>query len=176
MFLETERLALRFFTAADAGLLVELDADPEVMRYLGGPTPREVIEDEHLPHFLGYAERGDAYGFWAAVERAGGGFVGWFHLRPRPGRDRPDEPELGYRLRRRFWGRGYGTEGSRALIARAFLELGARRVHASTAADNVASRRVMEKAGMTLVREYWSEEYQAHDVEYAVTRDGWNGR
>ena len=117
-----------------------------------------------------------------------GDFLGWFHLRP-PADGPADEPELGYRLRRAVWGRGYGTEVSRALIDRAFAELGARRVFAQTYQDNVGSRRVMEKAGMTQVRTFRMspEELVAHhphlagtltvwegdDVEYAIAREQW---
>jgi RimJ/RimL family protein N-acetyltransferase len=124
--LETERLTLRRFTPGDVENLFELDGDPEVMRYITGgrPTPRELIEREELPAFLA---RSDGYGFWAAVEKASGEFIGWFHLRPRAD-GAADEPELGYRLRRSAWGKGYATEGSRALVEKAFTDLGAQRV------------------------------------------------
>jgi len=62
-----------------------------------------------------------------------------------------DETELGYRLRRSAWGKGYGTEGSRALIRAGFIEHGVERVVAETMVVHTASRRVMEKAGLTLV-------------------------
>ena len=127
VFLETERLVLRRFTDADVELLVELDGDPEVMRYITGgrATSLEELRDEVLPAFLGYYHRFPSYGFWAAVDKASGQFLGWFHLRPPEGAS-PDEPELGYRLRRSAWGKGYATEGSRALVRMAFAELGAR--------------------------------------------------
>src|SRR5207248_689007 len=105
VFLETERLTLRRFTADDVDKLVELDSDPQVMYYITGgrATPREEIEREELPHFLECYKRYDGYGFWAALEKSSGEFIGWFHLRPR--REGPsDEPELGYRLRRSAWG------------------------------------------------------------------------
>ncbi|MBA2363245.1 MAG: GNAT family N-acetyltransferase, partial [Chloroflexia bacterium] len=72
VYLETERVVLRRFTEADADLLVELDSDPEVIRFPTGnaPTPRHVIEDEILPDYLRYYARGDRYGFWAAIEKA----------------------------------------------------------------------------------------------------------
>lgn len=179
VYLETERLILRRLTGADLENLVELDSDPEVMRYVTGRiTPREEVEREILPAFLRYYERGDRYGFWAAIERAGGDFLGWFHLRPLPDAD-PDEPELGYRLRRAAWGRGYGTEAAGALVRKAFTELGARRIVASAAAANIGSRRVMEKAGLRFVREFrmvypgdFNDEEQ-EDVEYALTREEW---
>src|SRR5688500_1582464 len=115
IYLETERLVLRRFTLADLDELHALNSDPEVMRYLTGgiPTPREVTEHEILPAFLAYRERTDGHGFWAAIEKATGDFLGWFHLRPPKGAA-ADEPELGYRLHRAAWGQGYGTEGARA--------------------------------------------------------------
>ena len=97
--------------------------------------------------------------------------------------------ELGYRLRKAAWGKGYATEGSRALIRKGFKELGVQRVLATTYQDNLASRRVMEKAGLTLVRTYRvtpaelaaSDTFQAgsegvwegDDVEYALDKGDW---
>jgi RimJ/RimL family protein N-acetyltransferase len=188
VFLETERLWLRRFTAADGDNLFDLDSDPEVMRFVNGgaPTPREVIEHDLLPRFLWYYEQFAGYGFWAAIEKATGEFLGWFHFRPLEGAS-PDEVELGYRLRKAAWGQGYGTEASRALIRKGFTELGVRRVVASTYADNLASRRVMEKAGLTLVRTYrltpadllalygitCPELFDGDDVEYALDKADW---
>jgi RimJ/RimL family protein N-acetyltransferase len=180
VFLETERLVLRRFTTGDADHLVDLDADPDVMRYVTGgvPTSREKIETEVLPAFLGYYERYEGYGFWAVIEKATGEFLGWFHFRPR--RDAaPGEVELGYRLRRSAWGKGYATEGSRALIRKGFTELGVQRVFAEAMAVNTASRRVMEKAGLKLVRTFhqpWPypiEGDQFGGVEYALDEAGW---
>lgn len=183
VYLRTERLVLRRFTLDDLGDLEALDADPEVMRYINGgrPTPREELRDDYLPFWLSYYERGDAWGSWAAIDRMTGGFLGWFHLRP-GSHDPPDEPELGYRLRRQVWGVGLATEGSRGLIDKAFGELGARRVYATTMAVNVGSRRVMEKAGMGFVRLFhgeWPERIPGDehgDVEYAIRRAEWESR
>ena len=180
VFLETKRLLLRRFTMADADDLFDLDADPEVMHFITGgmPTPREEIENDVLPAFLRYYERGDRYGFWAAEEKSTGDFLGWFHFRPREGRD-PDEAELGYRLRRSAWGKGYATEGSRALIHKGFAELGVRGVVAETMVVNAASRRVMEKAGLKYVRTFhqpwpYAIEGSEHgDVEYALRKADW---
>lgn len=180
VYLETERLILRRLTPDDLDSLTGLDADPVVMRYINGgrPTPRDEMRDDYLPWWLAYYERGDRYGFWAAIEKETEAFLGWFHLRPLP-EDEDDEPELGYRLVAAAWGRGYATEGSRALIRKAFVELGVRRVHASTMAVNVASWRVMEKAGLRFVRTYhqpWPDRIEGEeqgDVEYAITREEW---
>jgi RimJ/RimL family protein N-acetyltransferase len=178
--LETDRLTLRRFTEDDADLIVDLDADLDVRLYVQlYPTTREEAAAEILPAWLRYYERYPGYGFWAAIERATGHFIGWFHLRPGLSDPRDDEPELGYRLRRQAWGKGYATEGSRALIERAFTELGARRVWAETMAVNTASRRVMEKAGLRFIGPVfneWPEKLPGDehgDVQYAITRAEW---
>ena len=180
LFLETERLRLRRFTDDDVENLVELDGDPAVMKFINGgrPTPRAEIEDEVLPAFLGYYVRFEGYGFWAVVEKSTGRFLGLFHFRPAKGAP-PGEIELGYRLRMSAWGKGYATEGSRALIEKGFVELGVERVVAETMVVNVASRRVMEKAGLRLVRIFhqpwpdYIEGQEEGDVEYALLRSEW---
>ena len=180
VFLETPRLVLRRFTHADVDNLVSLNADPDVMRFITGgiPTARDEIENEILPEFLGYYEEFEGYGFWAAIEKATGEFLGWFHFRPREEAG-PDEAELGYRLCKSAWGKGYATEGSRALISKGFTDFGVQRVVAETMVVHVASRRVMEKAGLTLVRTFhqpWPYQIEGDelgDVEYALSKAGW---
>jgi RimJ/RimL family protein N-acetyltransferase len=178
--LETERLLLRRFTMDDVDNLVELDADAEVMHFVTGglPTPRNVIEDVILPAWLAYYAESSHLGFWAAEEKATGQFIGWFHFRPGEGRA-ADEPELGYRLCRSAWGKGYATEGCRALIDDGFAERGVRRVLAETLAVHTASRRVMEKCGLRQVRVFHADwPYQIPgdehgDVEYVLDRTDW---
>jgi len=178
--LRTPRLVLRRLEAADVRRLVELDSDPEVMRYLSGgvPTPRAVIETEVLPRFLSYDAGPPGLGFFAAERRADGAFLGWFHLRPAQ-HGGEGELEIGYRLRREAWNRGYATEGSRALVRLAFVELGAQRVVAYTLAVNLASRRVMEKAGLSLEATFVQPElshipgWEQGSVRYALERSAW---
>jgi RimJ/RimL family protein N-acetyltransferase len=178
IYLETERLVLRRFTTDDVDAIVELDSDPEVMFFINGgrPTPRAEVEDEILPFWLAFYEHDHGYGFWAAIEKPTGQFLGWFHFRPHT----VGEPvELGYRLRRSAWGKGYATEGSRALIEKGFTDLDVERVYAETMVVNTASRRVMEKAGLRYVRTFvadWPDKIPGDehgDVEYALTRAEW---
>ena len=179
-FLETDRLVLRQFTLADVDNLVELDSDPEVMRFTTGgrPTPRDEIVTDFLPAFLSYYERFAGYGFWAAIEKSSRDFLGWFHFRPPEG-GAPGDVELGYRLRRSAWGHGYATEGSRALIRKGFTELGVQRVLAETMVVHAASRRVMEKAGLSLARSFhqpWPYRMEGDEhggVEYSLTKVDW---
>ncbi len=179
-FLTTERMLLRPLTAADEDRLVELDGDPEVMRYLDGgrPTPRETVRREHLPRLTRHYPGIGTYGYWAAEEADTGAFLGWFEFRPLRD-DSAAVVELGYRLRRVAWGRGYATEGARALLRKGFTELGVERVTANTMTVNSGSRRVMEKAGLMYVRTYFGDwpdaiEGSEHgEVEYEITREGW---
>ena len=117
----------------DADLLVGLDSDPDVMRYVddGVPVSRQDIVENTLPAFLAYYDRFDGYGFWAAIEKATDRFIGWFHFRPGEGAG-PLEPELGYRLHPFAWNRGLRPKApgpSSSGIHRDRDRAGDRRVH-----------------------------------------------
>lgn len=179
-FLTTERLTLRRFTADDEDLLLALHSDPAVMRHLGPPATPEEVRDTTLPYFLGLYASG--FGYWAAIETATGEFLGWFLFRP-PQVDPPAGTiELGYRLHTAAWGRGFATEGARALIEKGFAELGVERVVADTVAVNTGSRHVLQKVGLRFVRTFhgqWDEPLpgaEHGEVEYALTREEWATR
>ena len=183
--MQTERLALRRFTADDAELLIELDSDPAVMRYLTGgePTPPEVVRGRDLPSILGVYKRwGDDFGLFAAHEKDSGVFIGWFCLRPGSGGP-ADEVEIGYRLRRQAWGNGYATEGSRALLRKAFTELDVRLVWGDTMSLNLPSQRVMEKLGMTVAETLPTpddmltvEGSELGGLRYRISKEQWEGQ
>lgn len=179
-FLVTDRLVLRAFTATDINHLLALDNDPEVMRFINGgrPTSREAIETRTLPRLLHDYPCWKTRGYWAAQEKPTGTFLGWFEFRPLEEHS-PAVVELGYRLNQATWGRGYATEGSRALVHKGFAELEVERVTANTMAVNTRSRRVMEKSGLSFVRNYtgdWPEAIEGSEhgeVEYELTRTEW---
>ncbi|HEY6739715.1 MAG TPA: GNAT family N-acetyltransferase [Actinopolymorphaceae bacterium] len=183
VLVETARMVLRRFTPADLPDLAALHGDPRVMRYIddGRPVPATVVERETLPTILReYDELPAGLGCLAAVEKTTGTFLGWFELHPANSAGLDGGTELGYRLRPEVWGRGYATEGARALVHKAFTELGIERIVATTMTVNHASRHVLEKAGLVYVRTFFVEwpvyiEGAEHgDVEYAVTRDAWS--
>jgi RimJ/RimL family protein N-acetyltransferase len=180
--LRTARLVLMPLTDEHLAYEVQLDADPEVMRFLGRTRSRTEVEDSHRRR-IAVADRVPGMGCWAGF--ADEAFVGWWILEPP---DRVDEgpvegqAELGYRLQRQYWRRGLASEGARELIRHGFENLGLRRVFAETMAVNAASRATMAAVGMRHVRTFhldWDEPLPGADlgeVEYAVTRDEWRRR
>ena len=144
--LQTERLALRRFRADDGENLYRLDSDPRVMRYIGdGSVGTRASVAAALARSSAYYERYPGLGVWPAEERATGGFIGWFCLKYVP---HTVDVEVGYRLLPQAWGRGYATEGARALVAHGFGVLGLYRIIGLTHPDNLASQRVLQKAGL----------------------------
>ena len=168
--LETPRLRLRPVHQADRDDLFALEQDPEVMRFLNGgkPTPPDGIDP--CVDFL--MPRGGEKGIWSAREKTSAAFVGWFSLQGRG----DDTAELGYRLRRAMWGRGYASEGATALVEAGLSRFGFTRIVASTMAVNQASRRVLEKAGLVHIGTFYVEgpdrllEAEHGDVDYEIRR------
>lgn len=181
--LQTPRLVLREFTEADAADLFALDADPEVMRYVGPyalgdvEAYRERIRTLNIPYYAAHP----GFGVWAAAEMAGGAFLGWFLLRDalayRFGAEagfRAGDVELGYRLRRPAWGKGYATEGSKALVRQAFGGSGVCRVVAAALEPNAASVRVLEKAGLRRTGAFPVPHFEQPVLTFALSMDDYD--
>jgi RimJ/RimL family protein N-acetyltransferase len=160
--LETERLLLRHFTEADADALLLMEKEPDVLRYVGRKPLADVdaYRNKIQSVFLPYYDKPGGYGAWANIEKASGAFVGGCSLRPGLDSDLvtemafgPDDVELGFGLRKPSWGKGYATEIVKALVRRACTELGAISLVACVTIDNLASVRVLEKAGLRRARE-----------------------
>lgn len=144
--LRTARLVLRPWTDTDRAPFAAMGNDPEVMRYFPAPLDRgasNAFVDRRLAQFTEYG-----WGLWV-VER-GGTFCGFTGLNPAP-LDLPVAPavEVGWRLARHAWGRGYATEAARAAVAYGLHVLGLSEVVSFTAAVNAPSIAVMRRLGMT---------------------------
>lgn len=177
--LRTQRLTLEPLGPAHLELEIELDSDPEVMRYLTGRArTRDEIEAAHRRR-LSVAAELPGLGFWAG--RVGEEYVGWWILEPpeRAEQRGPGQAELGYRLLRRHWRRGLASEGARELVRHGFAELGLERILAETMAVNVASRATMRAAGLRYIRTFQLTfddplpGTEQGEVEYAITRGQW---
>jgi RimJ/RimL family protein N-acetyltransferase len=145
--LETDRLLLRQFTLDDLDALAQIFADPEVVKHLGSGQPVSRGETETaLRSIIAHWGR-QGFGRWAAVYRPTRELIGYGGLRNFHG-----EPELVYLLKKAYWGHGLATEMARASLKFGFAELGFERIIAIAKTANVASHRVMEKAGMSFER------------------------
>lgn len=147
--LETERLCLRQWRDEDYAAYASLNADPVVMRYF----PRVLSAQESHAQADGLRslinERG--WGVWALALKASGEFIGMAGLNAVAADSGiPHAPltEIVWRIRAAHWGKGHAPEAARRVLRFAFEELALETVYAFTAQVNVASRRVMEKAGM----------------------------
>ncbi len=148
MNIETARLTLRPWTEKDREPFAEMSADPAVMRYLLPLRGREETDgwiDRQMAHLARHG-----FCFWALEAKEGGAFIGAVGLL-RIGYEAHFTPavEVGWRVSRPFWGRGYAPEAAAASIRFGFEVLGLLEIVANTVVQNTSSQRVMEKLGMS---------------------------
>jgi RimJ/RimL family protein N-acetyltransferase len=189
----TRRLHLIPLSGEHLEYEIQLDSDPEVVRFIGNgkPRSREQIEQLHR----GRIARGvqvPGLGFWAGFLRASSpsglqltesdSFVGfWILTPPKPGYEGSvdGQAELGYRLMRKYWRQGLAKEGARELLRYGFQDFGLQRVFAETMAVNQASRATMLSVGLRFERSFYEEfeemipGSEEGEVEYAITRGQW---
>ncbi len=169
--LETDRLRLRLFEPSDFDAYAALQADADVMEFLGDGVPRS-REDawKHLATIIGHWHlRG--YGFWAVEEKTTGEMIG------RVGHWNPEgwpDFEVGWILRKESWGRGYATEAGSAALDYAFEQMGRDKVSSVIRVGNERSVNVATKLGESLDREEIVMGQRCWI--YAITRDVWEAR
>lgn len=175
-FIETERLILREITFSDKEGLFELDTDPEVHKYLGHHplVTMEQVEEMIASIRQQYIDNG--IGRWAVIEKSTGDFLGWggFKLVREPVNDHTDYYDLGYRLIKRYWGKGFATELANGSVEYGFETLMLDRIHAFADSENKGSRHVLEKAGLRLVEKF-DYEGDGHDW-FEMTLSDWENK
>ncbi|MDM0047700.1 GNAT family N-acetyltransferase [Variovorax sp. J22R115] len=176
----TERLHLREWKEADREPYAEMNADPMVMRFFAGVMPREASDRELDGWQAGFDARG--WSNWAVETRETARFIGFVGLSI-PKRALPFMPcvELGYRLARAHWGKGYATEAAKAALQVGFEHLGLEEIVSFTPLVNLPSRAVMERVGMTNANEDFDHPHpglpQGSALKrmclYRLSRDTW---
>jgi RimJ/RimL family protein N-acetyltransferase len=146
--LKTARLLLRRWRETDHVPFAALNADPVVMEYFPARLSRAESDDLIARIEAGFATHG--YGLWALEVRATGEFVGFTGLAvPSFNAHFTPAAEVGWRLARSAWGKGYATEAGLASVAFGFRDVGLDEIVSFTSATNVRSRAVMKRIGMT---------------------------
>jgi RimJ/RimL family protein N-acetyltransferase len=150
--IETERLLLRAWQPSDEAPFASLNADPEVTRFLSGPMRRDE-SDELLARIRGHWHE-HGFGLYAVEVKDGGAFAGFVGLAvPSFLPEVLPAVEVGWRLAREHWGKGYATEGAQASLTHGFGELKLRQIVSIIDPRNTASDRVADRLGMTRGRD-----------------------
>ena len=144
--LETARLFLEPLEMKHIDHLADLDSDPEVLRYITNGVPRDrKHQEEAVPQVIKYMQENPGLGLWVAYLKEGNEFVGWYILKHLPD---DGEVEVGFRIKKRFWGNGYSTEAGKVLLKHGFETLGLEKIAAIVRPDNFASQAVIKKIGL----------------------------
>ncbi len=143
--LRTVRLLLREWLDADLAPFAAVNADPAVTEFLSAPLTRAESDAFVARMRVRWAE--DGFGLWAVERLEDGAFLGFTGL-ARPVWAPEPVPEVGWRLARGAWGRGYPTEAATEALRFGFEDLGLAEIVSHTTVSNARSRRVMQKLGM----------------------------
>lgn len=162
--IETERLLFRKFTLDDLDLLYKFRSDENITQYLGGIASREDVE-ARLRWYIGCYDK-CGFGYCLMSGRENGEPIGWAGLQPL---EDTGLIEVGYGMEKEYWGRGLGTEACRGWLGFGFNTAGLSDISAIAIPENKASRRIMEKSGLT-----YQKNIQARGFEcalYRITKD-----
>lgn len=166
MRLETERLALRPFTRDDADLIGDLYGNTEVMAVRKAGVLTREQSDLQLATIVDHWER-RGFGMMATEDLATGTFVGECGLRESGnGADGVDDIELSYGFFAHTWGQGFATEAALAVVTHGLVEAGLDSISAIAKSTNASSRRVLEKCGFSMEREWQPGDHMI--VRYVV--------
>lgn len=153
IFAETERLILRELMPCDDAGMFELDSDPEVHLYLGNKPVTSIEQSREAIAFIRsqYIENG--IGRWAVIEKATGNFMGWSGLKliTTEINGHTMFHDIGYRLIKKYWGKGYATESAIAALNYGFNELNLTEIYGMADVDNKGSNNILKKIGLSFI-------------------------
>ena len=156
IFAETERLVLRELLLSDAEGMFELDRDKEVHRYLGNKPIKTIQQSIDIITFVQKQYIDNGIGRWAVIEKETNEFIGWSGLKlvQEKINNHVNYYNIGYRLRRKFWGKGIATETS--IIARnyGFQQLKLKEIYGTADSQNIASKIVLQKIGLKYIETF----------------------
>ena len=147
---ETPRLFLRRFREADAPLILQLNSDPEIVKYVHEPILEKEEQAANIIMNIILPQYENNLGRWAIHTKENNAFIGWCGLKYRSERD---EIDLGYRLLKNTWGKGYATEAAQHTLDHGFNVLDLQLITGRAHIENIASVKVLEKIGMQFIEE-----------------------
>lgn len=165
--IETERLVLRAITYDDKEELFQLHTDPEVQKWTGEPVVESMEEIEEAIAIRHHDYKTYGFGRLATIEKETSAFIGWAGLTYLPEFDKVD---IGYRFKKKYWGMGFATEASKAIIDHGFNVLNLDLIIAIAMPGNKASIRVMEKVGMIYDKQAPYDEIIQNAIWYKLER------
>ena len=154
---DSPRLSFEPITEQDAELLFELDQDPEVMKYINGGqvTTMQEVHDVFIPRLQKYQNLEKGWGLWKVTIKDEQRYIGWILVRPMDFfGDKPQwhDIEVGWRLKREAWGKGYATEAAKAVCDALAQQDEVEKISAVAVEDNLASIGIMQKLGMQYIK------------------------
>ncbi len=150
--IETKRLLIRDLEKFDAKGIFDLDSDPEVHKYLGKKPIKTIREAEEIINFIRSQYRDNGIGRWAVIDKKTNDFIGWTGLKyEQQLRDNISYYDLGYRLRKKYWGNGIATETAIESLKYGFNELDVNEICAAADLGNIASNKVLRKIGLRFI-------------------------
>ena len=147
--LETERLTLRPVTKYDAQDFFELDSNPEVHKFLGNNPVKTIKESQVMITSILEQYKTNGLGRLAIIDKATNAFLGWSGLKSEENlRKEFNYYDLGYRLKKQHWRKGYATEAALASIDYGFKDLNLKEIYAAADINHIASNTILKKVGM----------------------------
>jgi [ribosomal protein S5]-alanine N-acetyltransferase len=154
---ETERLILREIDESDETGMHELDSDPDVHKYLGNKPFTAIEQTRENIRFIKQQYLDNGIARWAAIEKSSGDFIGWSGLKliTTEINNHTMFYDVGYRLIKKHWGKGYATESAIAALKYGFNILKLNEIYGMADADNAGSNHVLKKIGLTFVETFY---------------------
>lgn len=177
IFAETERLILREIIPSDIDGMFELDSDPEVHKFLGNKPVTDRKQIVNVINFIRKQYIDNGIGRWAIVDKKTNDFIGWTGLKfvTDLTNNRKNYYDLGYRLKKKYWGKGIATETAIVSLDYAFNKLKVEEVYAAASCENIGSNKILQKIGLNLIETFYYEDikcnwYKIDKNDYEKTR------
>ena len=170
--IETDRFIIRELEEYDAEGIFELDSDPEVHEFLGKKPIKTIDEAYKVIDFIRKQYVSNGIGRWAIIDKKTEDFIGWTGLKYEKGlRKEFNYYDLGYRLRKKYWGKGIATETAIESLKYGFQILGLKEIGAAADVNHLVSNKILKKIGLKFI-ETFDYEGVTHNW-YKISKTEW---